>query len=658
MLIADTSRVAALAAVSLLGCSGFVLQAQNISFLRSKDVPIGPPAMTIEFPSKQNLSSGDFNGDGKLDLVVSGSKAMLLLSNGDGTFRSVDLGFFAQFTLVADVNRDKKADLLVYDGANFLLPKAFLMLGNGDGTFQPPKPLPAFPLAVADFNGDGNPDLLAAGDGQQCFGDQLSVYPGNGDGTFRSPLACSSRPFGTVGGTRTVAVADVNNDGKLDVVWGDATHTSAIFLWLGNGDGTFQTPAAIDAGVGQGGKPLAVGDLNHDGKPDIVVGFAGGVSVLLGNGDGTFRRATGFSQGMPVPPLLLSPFDGHAPGPRRWFDSNDIFLRDFDGDGNLDIVCDDLLFRGNGDGTFQPAQFLNAGSVYAFSLICDDLNGDGKPDLVYLDQYFDPITGVAGSAKLSILLNNSPNGLPNAVLGYSAATGDSLMAQGSIGSIYGKALAKATASAVGATFPTQLGGVSLRVRDDTDTVRLAPLIYVSPTQINFQVPVATDIGPVTLTIDDGSTPLQESANATIVSDVAAGFFTANGFGQGVAAATALRMRTDGTRDAVDIFSCTSAGHCSAVPIDMTSGLPVYLTLYGTGFSNATRYLSGAARCQVGGKDATVLYAGPQPVYPGLDQLNLLLPQSLPSGVLPVRCQFYSQSQSSGSVSNVVQIAIK
>jgi uncharacterized protein (TIGR03437 family) len=656
MLITDPSRVAALAVVSLLGCSGFVLQAQNISFLRFKDIPIGHGDGIN--PSTQSVSSGDFNGDGKVDLVLcSGSNAMLLLGIGDGTFKSVDLGFVAASALVADVNRDKKADLLVYDGS-----KAFLLLGNGDGTFLPAKPLPVFPLAVADFNGDGNPDLLAAGQlvgGQQCAEDSLSVYPGNGDGTFRTPLACSGgTTFQGLWSTRTVAVADLNSDGKVDVVWGPV-RSSVIYLWLGNGDGTFQQPRGIPPGADRGAKPLAVGDLNHDGKPDIVLGDGVGLIVLLGNGDGTFQNPFNPAVSPPMSPQLLWPFAGRGPFPRRWTDSNDIFLRDFDGDGNLDIVCDDLLFRGNGDGTFQPAQFLNAGSVRAFSVICDDLNGDGKPDLVYLNQYYDPVTGVPASAKLSVLLNNSPNGLPNAVLGYSAATGDSLMAQGSIGSIYGKALAKVTASAVGATFPTQLGGVSLRVRDDTDTVRLAPLIYVSPTQINFVVPAATDVGPVTLTVDDGSTPLVESANATIVNFLAAGFFTANGSGQGVAAATALRMRADGTQEPAGVFSCTSAGQCSAVPIDLASGLRVYLSLYGTGFGELYRNaaLLPGVSCQVGGKDAAVLYAGPQPVYPGLDQLNLLLPTSLPSGAVSVQCTFDHQTDH-GNISNVVQIAIK
>ncbi len=647
-----------LATASLLFCE-FASPAQTVSFQRYKDVPIGLGSYSV--------TSGDFNGDGKLDLVVSSSSNLaLLLGNGDGTFQKVDLGFVAQFTLVADVNRDGKPDMLVAIG-----PQAYVLLGNGDGTFQPARPLPvvegalswwqAFPLAVADFNGDGIPDLLMAGGlgGPPCSESSLRVYPGNGDGTFRNALPCSADAIGAGGdwGARTILVGDLNSDGKLDVVWANVRSSPYIFVWLGKGDGTFQSPSPIWAGTGAGGKPIAMGDLNHDGRPDLVVGTPFGVDVLLGNGDGTFQI---FPPTVTFPGggLFLPVFDGRPQTQsyfRNWILGNDIFIRDFDGDGNLDIVLDDALFRGNGDGTFQPAQFLGAGSSGAIPVICEDLNGDGKPDLVYLDQK--PGLQDGSATMLSVLLNNSPNGLPNAVLGYSAATGGSLLAPASIASVYGKTLAKVTASAEGATFPTELGGISLRVRDDTDTVRLAQLIYVSPTQINFVVPAETSVGPVTLTIDDGSTPLPEGANATIVNDVAPGFFTANQSGQGVAAATALRIRADGTQESVPVFSCTNDGQCSAVPIDVASGLPVYLSLYGTGFGNAYRNPAFASNvsCQVRGDNATVQFAGPQPVYPGLDQLNLLLPQSLPSGLASVQCQFHGRQ---GYESNIVQIAIK
>jgi uncharacterized protein (TIGR03437 family) len=647
-----SSQWAYLTIVCFLSASEFVLNGQSISFLRFNDVPIplGSP-IPGGGTSPQLVTSGDFNGDGKIDLALStGSNLLLFLGNGDGTFKRIDLGFSATLTLVADVNRDGKADLLFMSGGQvFPDPgQAFVLLGNGDGTFQPVKVLPAFPLVVADLNRDGIPDLLVASQFGRCAEDSFSVYLGKGDGTFQSPLPCS--PGSTRQGdwgTRTIAVADIDNDGMLDAIWGNVRSTNLLYWWKGNGDGTFQAPVGIPAGTNQGGKPLAIGDLNHDGKLDIVVGDILGVSILLGNGDGTFQSTSS---------AILFGFDAILgfQVPRDWIYGNDIFLRDFDGDGNLDIIIDEVMFCGNGDGTFQSAQFLRAGSTGAISVVCADLNGDGKPDLVYVDQ-LENFLGTA--SKLAILLNNSPN----AVLGYSAATGGSLLAPGSIGSIYGKDLAKTTASAKGASFPTQLGGISLRVRDDTDSVRLAPLIFVSSGLINFVVPSDTAVGPVTLTIDDGAQPLFEGANATIVNPVAAGFFTANANGQGVAAATAVRILADRTQQPVTVFTCASAGHCSPVPIDMTSGLPVYLSLYGTGFGNEYLKLgptnaAAAPNCQVGGKNAAVQYAGPETVYPGLDQLNLLLPNSLSSGIVSIQCGFAGSDV--GNVSNVVQIAIK
>ena len=634
-------RLANLAILAPLIFNSSSALAQGISFLRSKTVPIGL--------GSTNITSGDFNGDGKLDLIVSSaSNAVLLLNNGDGTFKSVDLGFVANITLVADVNRDKKADLIVLIGN-----LAYVLLGNGDGTFQPRKLMPTFPLAVADFNGDGNPDLLSS-----CAGNgNIKVYPGNGDGTFRSSLPCSAETGDGDWSTDMIVVGDLNGDGKLDVVWGNVRSSNYIWVWLGKGDGTFQSPYPVDAGTDQSGKPIAMGDLNHDGKPDIVVGTTFGVAVLFGNGDGTFQNHHPPTPTTPGGPAFLLFFDGlNRLGAREWRFSNDIFIRDFDGDGNPDIVLDGILFRGKGDGTFYSAQFLGIDSAGAVSVLCEDLNGDTKPDLVYLD--LQPGTNPGSARMLSILLNNSPSGLPNNVLGYSAATGGSLLAPSSIASIYGKNLAKVTASASGAAFPTQLGGISLRVRDDADTVRLAQLILVSPSQINFVVPGQTSIGPVTLNIDDGSTPLLEGANATIVNNLAAGFFTASQDGKGVPAATAVRIHTDGTQELVPVFTCAGTGQCNAAPIDMTSGLPVYLSLYGTGFG--AEFLknpaSVAARCQVGGKDATVQFAGPHPLYPGLDQLNLMLPQSLPSGPAPMQCQFNGSQP--GQQTNVVSIAIK
>lgn len=183
---------------------------------------------------------------------------------------------------------------------------------------------------------------------------------------------------------------------------------------------------------------------------------------------------------------------------------------------------------------------------------------------------------------------------------------------------------------------------------------------MSPAQINFVLPADVPVGSVTLTIDDGSNPLLEGGDATIVNNIAAGFFTISQDARGVAAATALRVRADGTQEPVTVFSCSNTGECSAIPIDLSSGLPVYVSLYGTGFGSQYRNLDPAllsvTSCKVAGVDAVVQFVGRQALYPGLDQLNLLLPRSLPSGAASIQCRFYGSQH--GNESNIVYVAIK
>ena len=179
-------------------------QGQNISFLQSKNIPLHIPT-TGSSVTYHTFVSGDFNGDGKLDFVVSSTdlvlsspmtsylSAMLELGNGDGSFKSVDLPFAAKVIvatvpgaydeslLAADVNNDGKLDLIIRIGT-----QTSLFLGNGDGSFQSGKLLPAFPLAIADFTKNGKSDLLVetgslAAD-LKCGESSLNVYPGNGDG--------------------------------------------------------------------------------------------------------------------------------------------------------------------------------------------------------------------------------------------------------------------------------------------------------------------------------------------------------------------------------------------------------------------------------------------------------------------------------------------
>ena len=162
-------------------------------------------------------------------------------------------------------------------------------MGNGDGTFQPAVGYAAGgganSAAVADFNGDGKPDLAVANPNftGTATTSTVTVLLGNGDGGFHEPPGYPPQDVGAL------ALADFNGDGKLDVAVG--VDTDAIAVLLGNGNGTFQPPVTTNIPVSPG--YIAVGDFNGDGKPDLAVtaAFGSSVAILLSNGNGAFQPA-------------------------------------------------------------------------------------------------------------------------------------------------------------------------------------------------------------------------------------------------------------------------------------------------------------------------------------------------------------------------------
>ncbi len=224
-------------------------------------------------------------------------------------------------------------------------------------------------------------------------------------------------------------------------------------------------------------------------------------------------------------------------------------------------------------------------------------------------------------------INSTTGGNGGAVSAVSAASfAGADLAPESIASAFGTGMAAGTQVATSTPLPTSLGGTSITIRDAAGTQRQAPLFFVSPGQINFQIPVGTTAGTATMTV----TPTGGAAlTGTLqIASVSPAIFTANANGQGVAAATVLRLKGDGTQT-FETIARFDAGLNRFVPIPIDIGPntdQVFLVLFGTGVRG--RSSLSAAIASLGGTSTEVLYAGPQGSLVGLDQMNLRIPRSL------------------------------
>jgi outer membrane protein assembly factor BamB len=338
----------------------------------------GPPAPPAAH-SPASMAVADLDGDDKLDILTVGSYSGggidVMLGAGNGTFRALaEAPSFADGTdavAVADVDGDGKPDVVAassYEVDNSP-DNVSVSRGNGDGTIQSPALYAVgrnpYAIALADLDSNGSPDLVVA-DGSSG----ARVLLNHGDGTFATPTTYGDQPF------VSVAIGDVNADGKADLALA-AYSPAAVLVLLGNGDGTFQAPLSDALSASPGA--VAIGDLNRDGKPDLVA-LTSDVEVLLGNGDGTFRSAVTFQAGM---------------------NPTGVAIGDVDRDGNADLVVTNFgtssvsVLFGNGDGTFQQELAFGTGEAPNSPAIAD-FNGDGQPDVA---------TCNADSDSISLLLS-------------------------------------------------------------------------------------------------------------------------------------------------------------------------------------------------------------------------------------------------------------
>jgi hypothetical protein len=348
------------------------------------------------------LATADLNGDGKGDLVVvngnfaTSSFIAVMLGKSDGTFQApasyTTAGNYTVAAVIDDVNGDGKLDVITVSADQ----QISVLVGKGDGTFQSAQSFsaPALPgyssaastpivnLITADVNGDGKKDIICSNG---------LVLLGKGDGTF-TPVPEPAFPYALDGLSATgpyIASGDINKDGKIDIV---VDNSPVITVWKGNGDGTF-TLGNSYANINTTGF-INLTDLDGDGNLDLYTGLANGgfysgddsnasiAYVLMGNGDGTFQGA---------PALTFGAYNGNN-------------LLDLNNDGVPDLVTQSTagaltVQLGNGKGAFTPGvniapqasfgingyNFTMGSSALASSFAVGDVTGDGKPDVVFVD---------------------------------------------------------------------------------------------------------------------------------------------------------------------------------------------------------------------------------------------------------------------------------